>query len=77
MAIDQQPFPMNALDLEGKKILIRPERAGSANKANVVVGEPRNTQAGNMVTGRKATISREPSGKEVIKITISNPTLGG
>src|SRR5664279_3718051 len=43
MAIDQQPFPMNALDLDGKKV----------------------------------TISRQPGGQEVIKITISNPTLGG
>ena len=77
MAIDQQPFPMNALDLEGKKVLIRPEAAGSANKANVVVGEPRNNKAGNKVTGREVTISRQPGGREVIKITISNPTLGG
>ena len=68
---------MNALDLEGKKVLIRPETAGSANKFNLFVGEPRNTQAGNMVTGRKATISREPGGTEIIKITINNPTLGG
>src|SRR6266540_4334599 len=41
MQIDKQPFPMNTLGLEGKKVLIRPEVAGSANKNNVVVGEPR------------------------------------
>src|SRR5664279_1827836 len=29
MAINQQPFPMNALDLEGKKVLIQPEAAES------------------------------------------------
>jgi hypothetical protein len=39
MAIDQQLFPMNALDLQGKKVLIRPEAAESANKDNVVVGK--------------------------------------
>src|SRR5664279_550428 len=77
MAIDQQPFPMNALDLEGKKVLIRPEVAERANKASIVVGEPRDNGAGNKASGRRVTLSRQPGGKEVMKITISNPTLGG
>ena len=76
MAIDTQPFPMNALDLGGKKVLLRPEAAEAANKSNVVVGEPRKV-AGNKAAGRQVTVSRQPDGGEVIKITINNPTLGG
>ena len=77
MAIDQQPFPMNALDLQGKNVLIRPEVAESANKDNVVVGEPRDNKEKDKVLAREVALSRNPDGKEVIKITIKNPTPGG
>jgi hypothetical protein len=77
MAIDQQLFPMNALDLQGKKVLIRPEAAESANKDNVVIGEPMNSKEKDMTLAREIVLSRKPDGKETIKITIKNPTLRG
>ena len=52
MQVDKQPFPMNTVDLEGKKLLIRPEVAETANKANVIVGEPRKGKEDNKVLGR-------------------------
>ena len=58
MAIDQQPFPMNALDLKGKKVLIRPEAAESANKDNVVIGEPRDNKQKDKVLAREIVLSR-------------------
>jgi hypothetical protein len=30
---------MNVVDLEGQKVLVRPETAGSSNLANIVIGE--------------------------------------
>src|SRR4051812_15049394 len=77
MQVDKQPFPMNTMDLEGKKLLIRPEVAESANKANVIVGEPRKDKEDSKVLGRQVVLDKQPDGKEVIKITIKNPTLGG
>ena len=77
MQIDKQPFPMNTLGLEGKKVLIRPELAGSANKNNVIVGEPRNSKENDKVLERAIVIGKQPNGKETLKITIKNPTLGG
>ena len=68
---------MNTMDLEGKKLLIRPEVAESANKANVIVGEPRKDKEGDKVLGRQTVLDKQPDGKEVIKITIKNPTLRG
>ena len=68
---------MNTMDLEGKKLLIRPEVAEFANKANVIVGEPRKDKEDNKVLGRQVVLGKQPDGKEVIKITIKNPTLGG
>src|SRR3954463_6481083 len=68
---------MNTMDLEGKKLLIRPEVAESANKANIIVGEPRKDKEGSTLLGRHVVLDKQPDGKEVIKITIKSPTLGG
>ena len=78
MQIDKQPFPMNTMDLEGKKILIRPNMAESANKNNVVIGEPRNSgKESNKVLGRNIVLGKQPDGRETLKITIKNPAFGG
>ena len=68
---------MNTMDLEGKKMLIRPNIAESANKNNIVLGEPRKNMESDKILGRQVVLDKQPSGKEVIKITIKNPTLGG
>jgi hypothetical protein len=77
MQIDKQPFPMNTLELQGKKMLIRPEMAESANKNNVVAGEPRNSDASNKVSGREIVLGKQPVGKETLKITIKILHPGG
>ena len=58
MQVDKQPFPMNTMDLEGKKLLIRPEVSESANKANIIIGEPRKDKEGNMVLGRHVVLDK-------------------
>ena len=68
---------MNTMDLEGRKMLIRPNIAEFANRDNVVIGEYMNNKEGNKVLGKQVVLDKQPDGKEVIKITIKNPTLGG
>ena len=58
-------------------MLIRPEVAGSANKNNVVVGDPRNSKEKEKASGREIILDKQPDGKETLKITIKNPTSGG
>ena len=58
-------------------MLIRPSIAESANKDNVVIGEPRKGKEGDKVLGREVVLDKQPDGKEVLKITIKNPALGG
>ena len=77
MQIDKQPFPMNTLGLEGKKVLIQPEVARSANKNNVIVGEPRNNKESNKVLRRVVVLGKQPDGKETLKIIIRNPAFRG
>ena len=43
---------MNTMDLEGKKMLIRPGIAESANKSNIVIVEPRKNKESNKVLVR-------------------------
>ena len=57
-------------------MLIRPSIAKSANKDNVVIGEPRKGKEGDKVLGREVVLDKQPDGKEVLKITIKNPALG-
>ena len=68
---------MNTMDLEGKKMLIRPNIAESANKKNIFIGEPRKDKGSDEVLGRQVVLDKQPDGNEIIKITIKNPTLGG
>ena len=67
---------MYTMDLEGKEMLIRPSIAESATD-NVLIGEPRKGKEGDKVLGREVVLDKQPDGKEVLKITIKNPVLGG
>ena len=51
--------------------------ARSANKNNVVIGDPRNVKESEKASGREIVLSKQPDGKETLKITIKNPTPGG
>lgn len=41
MKLDHDPFPMNTINFDDKKVLIRPEQAESTKGKGVVIGEPR------------------------------------
>ena len=42
--IDNNPFPVHAVEIQNPKILIRPNQAESTKGKNVVIGEPRSEQ---------------------------------
>ena len=58
-------------------MLIRPSIAESANKSNIVIGKPRKNKESDKVLGIQVVLDKQLDGKEIIKITIKNPTLGG
>jgi hypothetical protein len=71
MQVDKTPFPMNTLDLEGKKVLLRPEQAEAAKgKSYIVIGEPRVIATDDKVLGKRVMVEKAPDGKETLKITI-------
>jgi hypothetical protein len=41
MQVDNNSFPVNAIDLQGAKVLVRPEQAESTKGKNVIIDEER------------------------------------
>jgi hypothetical protein len=37
--VDNNPFPINAINLQGAKVLVWPEQAKSTKDKNVIIGE--------------------------------------
>jgi hypothetical protein len=40
MQVDTQPFPVNIVELESKRVLIQPEVAIKGKGKNIVIGDP-------------------------------------
>jgi hypothetical protein len=45
MQVDQNPFPVHALELLNPKVLIRPDQAEKAKGKNVIIGGERSTDS--------------------------------
>jgi hypothetical protein len=41
MQVDNDPFPVSAIDLHGAKVLVRPEQTESTKSKNVIIDEER------------------------------------
>jgi hypothetical protein len=41
MQVDTEPFPMNMIDFEGKKVLVRPNTADKGKGEEIVIGNAR------------------------------------
>jgi hypothetical protein len=77
MQVDKNPFPVNIIDLQNSKVLIRPEQAKTAQGKNVVISEKRTITVDEKVLSWKVVVEKTADGKESLKITIKAPTLGG
>jgi hypothetical protein len=77
MQVGKNPFPVNTIDLQNSKVLIRPEQAEAAKGKNVVIGEKRTITADDNVLSREVVVEKTADGKESMKITIKALTLGG
>jgi hypothetical protein len=43
MQVDKQPFPINTMDLDGKKVLVRTGVADNDKGKGILIGEPRSS----------------------------------
>jgi hypothetical protein len=75
MQVDNNPFPINVIDLQGAKVLIRLEQDESTKGKNVIIGEKRCKGLDDKFWSRK--VAKAADGKEALKITLNGSKLGG
>jgi hypothetical protein len=71
MQVDTEPFPMNVIDFEGKKVLIRPSIADKEKGKEVIIGDARKADENNKISCRKVVAEKTPDGGEAVKVTIT------
>ena len=74
---DTEPFPMNMIDFNDKKVLIRPSTADKGKDKEVIIGNAREADGNNKISCRKVMAEKTPDGGETLKVTITNSSAGG
>jgi hypothetical protein len=69
MQVDNDPFPVNAFDLQGVKVLVRLEQAESTKGKNVISGKERPKSCEDKIWSREVVLEKDADGKDVLKIT--------
>jgi hypothetical protein len=76
MQVDKQPFPVNTMELQQPKVLVRPHPAEDTKGKNVMVGEAKPDLRGKELT-REVAYEKTPDGRETFKITVKASGHGG
>jgi hypothetical protein len=71
MQVDTEPFPMNMIDFEGKRVLIRPSTADKGKGKEIVIGNAREADENNKISCMKVVAEKTPDGGETLKVTIT------
>jgi hypothetical protein len=77
MQVDTEPFPMNMIDFEGKKVLTWPNTADEGKGKEIVIGNAREASGNHKISCRKVVAEKTPDGGETLKVTISTSGTGG
>jgi hypothetical protein len=75
--VDTEPFPMNMIDFEGKKVLTRPNTADEGKNKEIVIGNAREVGGNHKISCRKVMAEKTPDGGETLKVTITASGTGG
>jgi hypothetical protein len=77
MQVDTEPFPMNMIDFEGKKVLIRPNTADKGKGKETIIGNATKADRDCKASCRKVVAEKTPDGGETLKVTITASSTGG
>jgi hypothetical protein len=53
MQVDMEPFPLNVIDFEGKRFLIRPSASNKDKGKEIIIGDAREADGNNKISCRK------------------------
>jgi predicted thioesterase len=76
MQVDKQPFPINTMELQQPKVLVRPHQAEATKGKNVMVRETKPDLRGKELT-REVAYEKTLDGRETFKITVKASGHGG
>jgi hypothetical protein len=77
MQVDTEPFLMNMIDFEGKRVLIWPSTADMGKGKEIIIGNAREADKNNKISCRKVVAEKTPDGGETLKVTITASATGG
>jgi hypothetical protein len=77
MQVDTDPFPISAIDLQGAKVLVRPEHAELTKGKNVIINEERPKSYEDKIWSRELVFEKDADGKDVLEIIVKASGLGG
>jgi hypothetical protein len=77
MQLDTEPFPVNVIDFDGKRVLIRPGMTDKGKGKEVIIGDERKNDENNKISCRKVVAEKTPNGEETLKGTITTFNAGG
>jgi hypothetical protein len=77
MQVDTEPFPMNVINFEGKKILIRASTTDKGKGKEVIINNTRKADENNKISCRKVVAEKTPDVGETLKVTITTSNARG
>jgi hypothetical protein len=76
MQVDIKPFPVNVIDFEGKRVLIRLSTADKGKGKEIIIGDAREADGNNNFSCRKVVAEKNLDGEETLKVTIITSGTG-
>jgi hypothetical protein len=77
MQVDNDIFPINAIDLQGAKMMVRPKQAKSTKGKNVIIGKERPKSSEDKIWWREVVPEKIADAKDVLKIIVKASGLRG
>jgi hypothetical protein len=77
MQVDTEPFPVNMIDFEGKKVLVWPNIADKGKGEAIVIDNAREADENHKISCSKVVAEKTPDGGETLKVTITTSGTGG
>jgi hypothetical protein len=77
MQVDTEPFPVNVIDFEGKKVLIRPNTADKGKGKEIVINDTREVDEDSKISCRKVVAEKTPDRGRLWRWPSRPPALGG
>jgi hypothetical protein len=77
MQVDNEPFPINLIDFDGTKVLIRSSADDKGKGKEVIIGDTWKAGENNKNSYRKVVAERTTDGGETLMVNITTSNTGG